>query len=157
MFGRIVAVALASAIVLLVAAALASGGVVLGTPLGDDPRYVCRVEPGICGWGTAAPRYLTLGGVPSGVIRKIRWTRWGRPTATGVGESWTYTPKGGYYAQPVRVELRAFAVGRCAPRGSLAYRRLVVRKQVRPGGQFGRWGAFRNGFNWICGEGRRRG
>ncbi len=139
----------------------AARSVLLGAPLGerDTPRYVCVLRPRSCGWGTLAPGYLTLGGVPSGVIKRIRWMNWGGPTAYGIGESWTYAPGGGYYSEPVRVQLRAYSIGRCAPRHTIAYRRLVIRKQIRPGGRFDHWSGFStSGSNWICGwigEGRK--
>jgi hypothetical protein len=135
--------------------------VVLGAPLGemDTPRYVCLVMPRACGWGTQAPHYLTLGGDASGTITDIRWTSWGGPVATGEGLNRIFRPQGGYYPKPVVVRLRAYDIGRCAPRETTAYRRLVVREPKRPGGPLSSWFGFStSGANWICGwlnEGRK--
>jgi hypothetical protein len=111
--------------------------IALGAPLGerDTPRYLCLVTPRECGWGTAAPRYLTLGGDASGTITDIRWKSWGGPVATGEGLNEIFRPQGGYYPEPVVSRLRAYDVGQCAPRRTMAYRRLVVREPKRPGGR----------------------
>jgi hypothetical protein len=131
-----------------------SHSIVLGAPLGarGTPKYVCLVQPVKCGWGTAAPHYLTLGGDPSGTITHVRWSTWGGPVATGRGLNWIFAPGGGYYPHPVAIELRAYDIGRCAPSGTTAYRRLVVCEPSHPAGPPGRWFGFSPiGKNWICG------
>lgn len=155
----------ALAVVLGVTVALLAGGgspsfaradqsVVLGAPLGekDTPRYHCLLRPGDCGWGTEAPRYLTLGGDPSGTITHIHWDRWGGAVATAHGLNWIFAPGGGYYPRPVVIRLRAYDIGLCPPLQTTAYRQMVAREPKRPGGPLGRWQGFStSGSTWICG------
>lgn len=95
------------------------------------------------GFGTAHPALIDNGGDASGVVTAIHWQRWGRPSAAGHGLNTMFKPGGGYYRKPVRIELRAYDLGRCTRRGPLAYRMLMARLPVRPGGPEGRW------FRWA--------
>jgi hypothetical protein len=58
---------------------------------------------------------------------------WGGSVAVGHGVNWILRPDGlTYYPDPVPIELRGYDLGRCSPRGRLAYTRLVVREPLRP-------------------------
>jgi hypothetical protein len=117
------------------------GRIVLGSKLGG-PKYVCHVDLAECGWGTPAPRNLSLGGDPSGTIIHIRWDGWGKPVATGHGLHAISGPGGGYYPKLGRIELRVYDIGRCTHSRRLAYRRMIVRYPARPGGPLGGWTGF---------------
>lgn len=99
------------------------------------------------GWGTAEPKKLFNGGVPSGLIDHIHWKGWGGSTAIGWGRTWIYKPRGGYYNRSVRAKLRAFVIGNCA--GHRAYLHLSVRHPSRPGGKLGPWNAWGGNGN-VC-------
>lgn len=101
------------------------------------------------GWGTYEPREIFNGGDPSGMITSINWTGWGSPTATGYGKSWIFKPGGGYYANAVKVELRASALGHCTAGGPLAYEHLAVSEPSRPGGPLGKWFTW-SGAKTLC-------
>ena len=116
--------------------------VVLGSKRGALPaRY---------GFGTARPSAIFNGGDPSGLVTHIHWTSWGQSVATGRGLNAIFMPEGGYYAQLVTIQLRAYDIGRCTPRGPLAYRRLPVREPSRPGGPVGPWVAWGGRHTTIC-------
>jgi hypothetical protein len=100
------------------------------------------------GWGTAEPKRLYNGGVPSGDIDHIHWESWGGPTAIGWGRGWIYQPRGGYYDRSVRVKLRALDIGNCA--GQRAYRHLSVRRPSRPGGKLGPWHSWTYRDENLC-------
>jgi hypothetical protein len=102
------------------------------------------------GWGKVRPRRIDNGGVPSGIVERIRWARWGKATARGYGRTWLYRPEGGYYRQEGRIQLRAFRVGTCPGDGVRAYTRLRARVQVRPGGRYGRWQGWTTTSGNIC-------
>lgn len=102
------------------------------------------------GWGTSKPSTLFNGGDPSGKIWNIRWGPWGGRVAAGRGLNWIFRPRGGYYAQPVPIELRAHLIGRCSPGQPLAYLQLDVREPSRPGGALGDWFAW-GGAHLLCG------
>jgi hypothetical protein len=95
--------------------------------------------PGGDGFGTVQPADIYNGGDPSGHVSQIRWAGWGSNTAFGTGMSWIFKPSGGYYPQPVVVQLRADRLASCAPGGPSAYRRLSVREPSVPGGPLGPW------------------
>jgi len=101
------------------------------------------------GWGTARPRMLHNGGVPSGIAFKIRWSNWGGRVAVGRGLNWIYRPRGGYYAKPVPIDLRASGIGRCSPKGPRAYIHLKARVPSRPGGPVGPWFTW-SGVRNLC-------
>lgn len=103
------------------------------------------------GWGKVRPKRIFNGGVPSGLIQRIRWTGWGGRTAKGTGRGHQYRPDGGYYAKRVAVRLRATRLDRCHRRGPRAYTRLKVRMQKWPGGPFGEWFLWA-GDRTICGK-----
>jgi hypothetical protein len=91
------------------------------------------------GWGTSHPRLIFNGGDPSGQARHLVWRHWGAATAYARGMASIPRPGGNYYAKPGVIELRAFRLGRCTPRGPRAYTRLQAREAKRPGGARSRW------------------
>lgn len=101
------------------------------------------------GFGASRPKTVYLGGVPSGLVEKVRWNKWGKRTAFGYGKGWQYKPQGGYYNRQVRVKFRASRISRCRPKGPKAYTRLATSFQVRPGGPFGEWFSF-GGSGSLC-------
>ena len=94
------------------------------------------------GFGSVKPKRIYNGGVSSGEVHNIRWRRWGKRVAFGVGLGHQYKPQGGYYSKHVRVRFRARRLGYCGNSNRLAYTRLWVRIQKKPGGRFTKW------FNW---------
>lgn len=94
------------------------------------------------GWGTFEPREIYNGGDPSGLVVGIHWHRWGQRFALGFGRNAIFKPTGGYYARMVTIELRPSALGHCVKGGPLAYRRMVAREPLKPGGPFGPWVAW---------------
>lgn len=105
--------------------------------------------PNGIGWGTASPQTLYNGGERIFYIWKIRWTSWGAQVANGRAFKWIFRPTGGYYAKPVRIELRAHEIGRCAPGQPKAYLQLDVREPSRPGGPLGNWLPW-GGAHLLC-------
>ena len=103
------------------------------------------------GWGTAHPSEIFNGGDPSGRVTHIKWTHWGSRVATGWGLNSIFKPHGGYYPNPVRIELHASRIGRCSSGGPRAYGHLAVRVPSRPGGPLGRWFAW-SGRRSICSD-----
>jgi len=99
------------------------------------------------GWGTERPHQIFNGGDPSGLVTHIRWRSWGGPTAIGWGRNPIFKPHGGYYRRPVRIELRASAVGSCE--GRRAYTRLSFREPSRPGSKLGPWRLW-SGASRFC-------
>ena len=96
------------------------------------------------GWGDVKPKRIDNGGVPSGVVVKIHWRRWGSAVALGRGQTYIYKPRGGYYKKRGAIKLRASRRGTCpGTNGQRAYTRLRARVVKRPGGKFGRW------FSWA--------
>ena len=145
-------------------AILGIGGLVLvglaGTPplLGDGAyhgvvmgsKYFLSSFPGGgLGWGTPRPKTLFNGGDPSGYISKITWTSWGGSIATGSGMNPIFRPQGGYYPNPVKIQLRASSIGICYPGGPRTYRRLIAREPSRPGGPMGHWFVW-SGQRSLC-------
>lgn len=104
------------------------------------------------GWGEIRPRRLYNGGVPSGLVQRIKWRSWGGQIASGRGRTALYKPEGGYYAEKGFIQLRAYGLGTCpGTDGKRTYTRLKARAQVRPDGPYGRW--FRwSGMTDICGS-----
>jgi hypothetical protein len=96
-------------------------------------------SPYAYGWGKVAPRNIFNGGDPSGLVKSIKWRKWGGSVAVGVGLATLPRQSGGYYPGLVTVRLRASNLGRCSPRGPLAYRRLAFREPIRPGGRLDIW------------------
>lgn len=84
------------------------------------------------------------------MVSQNRWQSWGASVAIDYGRNAIFKPHGGYYGKLVRIELRAYDLGRCAARGPLAYRKLMVRAPSRPGGPLGRWSAWA-GLKTLCG------
>jgi hypothetical protein len=101
------------------------------------------------GFGAIKPKRIYNGGVPSGLVEKIRWRRWGKPVAIGWGLGHGYRPSGGYYAKHIRIKFRAKRIGYCQGSNWPAYTRLLVRAQKKPGGRFGRWFSW-SGSSSIC-------
>ena len=101
------------------------------------------------GFGTAHPKRIFNGGVPSGLVHDIKWKRWGKKVAIGKGLGHQYKPEGGYYSKHVVVRMRARRLGRCPGAKVRAYRQLAVSFQNRPGGSFGRWFLW-SGAGSIC-------
>src|SRR3954447_1755242 len=108
----------------------------------SPPRQVALGQYGFLdgrvGWGEAHPDRIDVGGDPALVITRIRWHGWGSPHARGVGRGPAFNYLGGSaYRRPVRVELQAYELGRCA--ASRAYRSLRLRMPTRPGAPMGQW------------------
>jgi hypothetical protein len=101
------------------------------------------------GWGTVKPREIFNGGAPSGSVRQIQWTGWGRSLARGTGKMPIYRPAGGYYRTLGRVQLKAYRLGRCPGSTRLAYRSLKFRAVQKPGGRYGRWYRW-SGASSLC-------
>jgi hypothetical protein len=101
------------------------------------------------GFGKPHPRKVYNGGVPSGLVRKIRWTGWGSPKALGYGQTFIYKPRGGYYDKPVRARLKATRLGPDRRADTTAYHRLWIRVPRRPGGRLGRWHLW-SGVKDLC-------
>ena len=121
----------------------------------SPPRGVALGQYGFlvgrAGWGEAHPDRLDLGGDPALVITGIRWHGWGSPHARGVGRGPAFNYRGGStYRRPVRVELRADELGRCAASGPRAYRNLRLRMPTRPGAPMGQWFILGGGERGLC-------
>jgi hypothetical protein len=101
------------------------------------------------GFGEVEPAKIFNGGVPSGLIRQVKWKHWGDPTARGRGLGSQYKPGGGYYRRPVKVRLRAKRIGTCPGHPERAYTKLLARFQKRPGARFGEWFSW-SGSDQIC-------
>jgi hypothetical protein len=119
-------------------------GVILASDAAGGPTSVVLgsamfAKPYGEGWGTARPPRLFNGGDPSGLVTEIRWTSWSGNTAIGYGLNSIFKPAGGYYSQPVIVELRAQKLGRCGSHGPRAYTQLAIRGPARPEGPLGPW------------------
>lgn len=99
------------------------------------------------GWGTAEPSEIFNGGDPSGLVTEIHWHGWGGAVATGYGLNSIFKPEGGYYPQPVRIELRASGLDHCGI--DPAYTRLQARVPKRPGAPLGPWFLW-SGAGTIC-------
>ena len=107
---------------------------------------------GAVGWGDAHPVQLNIGGDPALVIHKIRWRGWGSPHARGVGRASAFNGHGGSsYLRQVRVELRAYELGRCGR--SRAYRNLRLRMPKKPGAPMGQWFVLGGGATGLCRHG----
>lgn len=119
-------------------------------PKGESRRPVLgsrAFELNGSGWGSPEPVEIFNGGDPSGLVTEIHWRGWGTPTATGYGLNSIFKPQGGYYPQPVRIELRATGLGHCGLEP--AYTRLLARAPSRPGGPPGPWFSW-SGAATIC-------
>jgi hypothetical protein len=118
-----------------------------------DPTAVAlgakSFAPGGDGFGTVQPSDIFNGGDPSGHISQIHWTGWGSNTAFGTGMSSIFKPSGGYYPQPVQIQLRADQLAGCAPGAPPVYRHLSVREPSVPGGPLGPWMGWSGPGN-IC-------
>jgi len=117
-----------------------------GPPLGKKANAGAYGE----GWGKPHPGRIYLGGVPSGLAYKIKWASWGSRMAYGRGWSPQYKPQGGYYRKSVRVQFRATNLGTCRGNSTNRYRRLLIRKQERPGGPWEPWHSW--GLNLCAGN-----
>jgi hypothetical protein len=111
----------------------------LRQPVLGSAAFIPRIG---VGWGTYKPSEIFNGGDPSGMISGITWTGWGQPEAYGYGKTSIFKPSGGFYPGNVTAELRAFDLGRCTPKGPIAYRLLEVREPSAPGGKFGKWSVW---------------
>ena len=101
------------------------------------------------GWGTSRPARIFNGGDPSGLVKEIHWVSWGGKTAIGYGLNFIFKPHGGYYSEPVIIELRASGLGRCTPSGPPAYSHLSVRSPERPEGHLGASSSW-SGAKTLC-------
>jgi hypothetical protein len=133
--------AVATVSLVAVGTAAAQQRVVLGSASYPDPNSR--------GFGSAHPRAIYNGGDASGSVFDIRWSSWGGRTALGVGKNPIFKPNGGYYPQPVTIQLHAVALGHCSPGAPPAYERLYVREPGRPGGPLGKWFSW-SGRNSLC-------
>src|SRR5262249_9335715 len=121
----------------------------------QQPRQVVLGQSGFVtgapGWGDAHPRSITVGGDPALVVNDIRWDGWGSPHARGVGRAAAFNYLGGStYRKQVRVELRAYQLGRCDASGPRAYRDLRLRMPRRPGAPMGQWFELGGGARGLC-------
>lgn len=103
-----------------------------------------KFAPNGWGFGAVRPKEIFNGGAPSGAVRNLRWTNWGKQVTKARGLGAGYKPSGGYYAKPIKVRLRADRIRRCRPRGPLAYTRLLVKIEEKPGS-----GDFTDWFRWA--------
>jgi hypothetical protein len=102
------------------------------------------------GWGKEKPSTIFNGGDPSGLVKKIRWTKWGRSVSYASGLNSIFKPQGGYYRKQVVVKLRASRLRSCPGGGGpRAYTRLQIRVPKRPGGKLGKWFSW-SGSKSIC-------
>ena len=106
---------------------------------------------GAVGWGDARPVQINVGGDPALVIHKIHWRGWGSPHAQGVGRASAFNLHGGSsYPRQVRVELRAYELGRCGKSGPRVYRNLRLRMPKKPGAPMGQWFILGGGADGLC-------
>jgi hypothetical protein len=92
------------------------------------------------GWGKPHPKTIFNGGVPSGLVQRLKWTGWGTAEADARGKTATYKPEGGYYSKLVKIKLRALGLASCPQHPSRpAYTRLLAQVQTKPGGKYGDW------------------
>jgi len=133
----IAALAVAASVVAVVPAQSAQRGVPV---LGSARHYA----PYAKGFGTAHPRKIDNGGVPNGIVFRIRWRHWGANRAIGRGMTYLYKPRGGYYRRAGRIVLRAQRLGSCG-NGRPAYTLLKARTARRPrvpvSGPWRTWGS----------------
>jgi hypothetical protein len=120
-----------------------------------SPRGVALGQAGFLtrrvGWGDAHPDRIDVGGDPALVITRIRWHGWGSPHARGVGRGPAFNLLGGSaYRRPVRVELQADELGRCAASAQRVYRSLRLRMPARPGAPMGQWFVLGGGAHGLC-------
>jgi hypothetical protein len=109
-----------------------------------------KFAPQGAGFGHAHPAHIFNGGDPSGDIIHVSWKHWGATRSFGKGKTYIFEPQGGYYNRPVRIRLRAQALGRCPGGGGKpAYTKLYVREPSKPGGNLGKWHAW-SGAKTIC-------
>jgi hypothetical protein len=102
------------------------------------------------GWGTSRPAKIYNGGDASGQVREIQWASWGGKTAIGYGLNAIFKPHGGYYPEPVLIELRASGLGKCSPSGPRAYTHLSTRVPGRPEGPLGPWSPWPFSGQSLC-------
>ncbi|HEX3900283.1 MAG TPA: hypothetical protein VHW74_14040 [Mycobacteriales bacterium] len=102
------------------------------------------------GWGHVRPNHLYNASDGSGDITLITWSSWGSTTAQGIGKNSIFKPAGGYYRQPVRIQLRATDVGPCGATGQPGYHHLYVREPSRPGGPYGKWRVWTSYHRDLC-------
>src|SRR4051794_2583448 len=104
------------------------------------------------GFGRPHPRKVFNGGDPAGLAVHVQWTGWGEAVAHGTGNGSAFMPKGGYYPEPVQVELRATDLGPGCD-GQVGYHSLMVRKEKAPNtGEWSRWHSWwYPGRSDICG------
>lgn len=67
------------------------------------------------GYGKERPSTVFNGGDPTGLVKRITWSSWGGPTATGTGTSF-YVPPNGFVSQSTSqpATIVAFDLGSCA-------------------------------------------
>jgi hypothetical protein len=135
-----------AAVVLLLALVLPPASLAGPVPLlGSSIFYA----PHSKGFGTPHPTGISNGGDPSGIVTSITWKSWGGALAIGDGMSYIFRPNGGYYARPVRIELRAQHLGSCHAGGALVYRQLAIREPKKQGGPLGSWFLW-SGAKSLC-------
>lgn len=81
-------------------------------------------HPAGCGFGSARPSRIYLGGDPTGDLSGISWDAWGGSSAEGTGTSY-YVPAGKATVDAVKAtaRVRAYDLGSC--HGRTAYRKVV--------------------------------
>jgi hypothetical protein len=91
---------------------------------GPAPQLGREYHPGLTGFGHVRPQEIFLGGDPTGLVRHIHWSGWGRGQAVGSGEAEYDWPGTSVAANGLTSGARvvAFHLGTC--RGRRSYNAL---------------------------------
>jgi hypothetical protein len=109
------------AIALAVLVATASVAAASSVPvLGSSQPFA----PSGKGFGSVKPKTVFLGGDPTGLFKKLKWTGWGNSKATGKGKGFYDPPNKPGASVKVPVTLVASSLGQC--KGHLAYKKLAI-------------------------------
>jgi hypothetical protein len=101
-------------------AALVLGIATAASAAARPPVLAGPWAPGQQGYGHVKPRTVFNGGDPTGLIKMIHWTSWGRPRATGTGTALWVGPHQfvaqGKFEKGAKIVL--FQLGRCHGRSA---------------------------------------
>jgi hypothetical protein len=91
---------------------------------GAVPTLGRKWAPSQSGYGSVKPAKINNGGDPTGILWRVRWTRWGQRRAVGAGIGYFVWPGLGVADGSIRARavLIAYDLGSC--RGKLAYRKI---------------------------------